>query len=49
MKDGQLRPIDVDIIRCLQDDTRSSYAKIAARLRVPESTVRITQPSMVYW
>jgi Lrp/AsnC family transcriptional regulator for asnA, asnC and gidA len=40
MKDGQLRPIDVDIIRCLQDDTRSSYAKIAARLRVPESTVR---------
>jgi len=40
MKAGQLRPIDVDIIRCLQDDARSSYAKIAARLRVPESTVR---------
>lgn len=40
MKTAQLRPIDVDIIRCLQDDARSSYAKIAGRLRVPESTVR---------
>src|SRR5262249_10550468 len=32
--------LDLDIIRCLQDDARSSVAGIAGRLRVPESTVR---------
>lgn len=40
MKTRQLRPLDVDIIRCLQQDARMSFAGIAARLRVPESTVR---------
>ena len=35
-----LGALDLDIIRCLQDDARSSFARIAGRLRVPESTVR---------
>jgi len=36
----RLSPLDVAIIRCLQDDARSSFARIAGQLRVPESTVR---------
>lgn len=36
----KLTPTDVAIIRCLQDDARSSIAKISANIRVPESTVR---------
>jgi Lrp/AsnC family transcriptional regulator for asnA, asnC and gidA len=36
----QLAPADLGIIRCLNDDPRSSVAKIAAHLRMPESTVR---------
>jgi len=35
-----LGALDVDIIRCLQDDARSSFVGIAGRLGVPESTVR---------
>ena len=35
-----LGALDLDIIRCLQDDARSSVVRIAGRLRVPESTVR---------
>ena len=35
-----LGALDLDIIRCLQDDARSSVVGIAGRLRVPESTVR---------
>jgi len=37
---SMLRALDLDIIRCLQDDARSSVAGIAGRLGVPESTVR---------
>jgi Lrp/AsnC family transcriptional regulator for asnA, asnC and gidA len=36
----ELAPLDVDIIRSLQDEPRGSVAGIAGRLRVPESTVR---------
>lgn len=32
--------LDLDIIRCLQDDARSSFARISGKLGVPESTVR---------
>ena len=35
-----LGTLDLDIIRCLQDDARSSVVRIAGRLSVPESTVR---------
>jgi Lrp/AsnC family transcriptional regulator for asnA, asnC and gidA len=36
----QVSDTDIQIIRCLQDDARSSVAKLAGRLRMPESTVR---------
>jgi Lrp/AsnC family transcriptional regulator for asnA, asnC and gidA len=36
----KLEPVDVRIVRCLGGDARISVAKIAARLRMPESTVR---------
>jgi Lrp/AsnC family transcriptional regulator for asnA, asnC and gidA len=36
----ELTAADVGIIRCLQGDARSSAASIAAKLRMPESTVR---------
>lgn len=40
METDQLANTDIQIIRCLQEDARSSVAKIAGRLRMPESTVR---------
>ncbi|CAN5197617.1 hypothetical protein BH10PSE7_BH10PSE7_13400 [soil metagenome] len=33
-------PVDVEIIRCLNRDARSSVTKIAGELSMPESTVR---------
>lgn len=36
----KLAPADLRITRCLNEDARSSIAKIAHRLRMPESTVR---------
>jgi Lrp/AsnC family transcriptional regulator for asnA, asnC and gidA len=33
-------PADIEIIRCLNEDARSSVTKIAGRLAMPESTVR---------
>jgi Lrp/AsnC family transcriptional regulator for asnA, asnC and gidA len=33
-------PADIEIIRCLNKDARSSVTKIAGRLAMPESTVR---------
>src|SRR3989442_716964 len=35
-----LAPADVRIIRCLQEDARAPVAKIATRIKMPESTVR---------
>ena len=40
METPKLTPADIDIIRCVQEDARSPVAKIAKRLRMPESTVR---------
>jgi Lrp/AsnC family transcriptional regulator for asnA, asnC and gidA len=40
MDSTELTAADVGIIRCLQEDARRSAASIAARLRMPESTVR---------
>ncbi|HZT18747.1 MAG TPA: winged helix-turn-helix transcriptional regulator, partial [Dongiaceae bacterium] len=39
-KDIRLSPADAQIIRCLNEDARSSAASIAERLGMPESTVR---------
>lgn len=38
--DIALSPVDVGIIRRLQEDARGSLVKVAASLRIPESTVR---------
>src|SRR5687768_15369782 len=40
MDSTELTAADVGIIRCLQEDARRSAVSIAARLRMPESTVR---------
>lgn len=39
-KVAEVTPADVDIIRCLNRDARSSVTKIANELQMPESTVR---------
>lgn len=36
----QLTPVDIQIIRRLQEDARGSLVKVADSLRIPESTVR---------
>jgi Lrp/AsnC family transcriptional regulator for asnA, asnC and gidA len=36
----KLRSLDLEIIRCVQADPRSSFARIASELGAPESTVR---------
>jgi Lrp/AsnC family transcriptional regulator for asnA, asnC and gidA len=36
----KLGPVDFGIMRCLQNDPRISVARVAQRLRAPESTVR---------
>jgi Lrp/AsnC family transcriptional regulator for asnA, asnC and gidA len=40
METMKLAPADLDIIRCLHEDARSSVARMAERLGMPESTVR---------
>lgn len=40
MQTLKLTRADIGIIRCVQEDARSPVAKIAKRLRMPESTVR---------
>ena len=40
METASLKAADVRIIRCLQDDARAPVAQIAARMKMPESTVR---------
>jgi Lrp/AsnC family transcriptional regulator for asnA, asnC and gidA len=40
MELASLKAADIRIIRCLQDDARAPVAKIAARMKMPESTVR---------
>ncbi|MGH8736859.1 MAG: Lrp/AsnC family transcriptional regulator [Burkholderiales bacterium] len=39
-KDTALSSVDIKIIRCLQRDARGSLVKVAAELRMPESTIR---------
>jgi Lrp/AsnC family transcriptional regulator for asnA, asnC and gidA len=39
-KGFRFSPADIEIIRCLNEDARSSVTKIAGRLAMPESTVR---------
>ena len=36
----ELAPVDIDIIRRLQQDARGSLVKVASELGIPESTVR---------
>jgi len=40
MPNDSLDAIDIDIIRCLQEDARAPVKHIAQRLNVPESTAR---------
>jgi feruloyl esterase len=40
MELASLKAADIRIIRCLQDDARAPVAQIAARMKMPESTVR---------
>jgi Lrp/AsnC family transcriptional regulator for asnA, asnC and gidA len=40
MDTASLKPADVRIIQYLQDDARAAVAKVAAKLKMPESTVR---------
>ncbi len=39
-RSNEITDVDVDIIRCLNRDARSSVSKIAEELSMPESTVR---------
>jgi Lrp/AsnC family transcriptional regulator for asnA, asnC and gidA len=40
MDSPKITSVDIGIIRCLHRDARQSFVKIAADLKVPESTVR---------
>jgi Lrp/AsnC family transcriptional regulator for asnA, asnC and gidA len=40
MDSPKITSVDIGIIRCLHRDARQSFVKIAAELKVPESTVR---------